>query len=125
MIKILLACNAGMSTSLLAEMMNQSAKKEGLDCKIWCIDREKVDSQIKECDVLLLGPQIRQSYKRLWTKYGETMPVAMISSTDYGRLDGEHVLQYALSLYKTFYEQKKKIEFQDWREERKEDPCRK
>lgn len=125
MIRILLACNAGMSTSLLAEMMNQAAKRKNLDCKIWCIDREKINSQIGESDVLLLGPQIRQSYKRLWTKYGEIMPVAMISSNDYGHLDGEHVLEYALSLYRTFYEEKQKIEFQDWREERKDDTCRK
>lgn len=106
MIKILLACNAGMSTSLLAEMMSQAAKEENMDCQIWCIDREKISSQIELCDVLLLGPQIRHSYKKLRTEYGNRIPVAMISSSDYGHLDGRNVLHYAIELYESFQKNK-------------------
>ena len=96
---ILLTCNAGMSTSLLAEMMMQANKKLEENNKVWCIDIEKVEDEIEKCDVLLMAPQVRHALKRMKQSYGDRVPVGMIRSEDYGRLDGMSTLQYAKQLY--------------------------
>lgn len=102
--KILLACNAGMSTSLLAEMMNQASKKLGKENIIWCVDIEKVDREISKCDILMLAPQVRHSLKRLRKEYESLIPVEMIPSVDYGCLNGENVVMFAEKIYAKFYE---------------------
>lgn len=102
--KILLTCCSGMSTSLLVEMMNQYSVSQNREDTIWCIDIDKAPSKVEECDILLLGPQVRHSYKRFYKQYGKRIPVAMISSGDYGRLDGKRVLEQAIQLYTEFHE---------------------
>ena len=37
MVKIMLACSAGMSTSLLVTRMEKAAAERGLECKIWAV----------------------------------------------------------------------------------------
>ena len=59
MIKIMLACSAGMSTSLLVTKMQEAAKEKGVECEIWAISEVNLQSEIEKCDVLLLGPQVR------------------------------------------------------------------
>lgn len=56
---ILLCCSAGMSTSLLVSKMEQSARNQGIDCKIWAIAASEVNNEIEKADVILLGPQVR------------------------------------------------------------------
>ena len=41
MIKIMLACSAGMSTSLLVTKMQEAAKEKGVECEIWGDFRSK------------------------------------------------------------------------------------
>ena len=38
MLKIMLACSAGMSTSLLVTRMQKSADERGIECKIWAVN---------------------------------------------------------------------------------------
>ncbi|HFF2554311.1 TPA: PTS sugar transporter subunit IIB [Listeria monocytogenes] len=90
---ILLACNAGMSTSMLAEMMRAVSEKSKKDYNIWCIDIEKVKSEIEKCDILLLAPQVIHTRKRLQKKFGNNVPIIMIPPKLYGTLDGEAVLK--------------------------------
>lgn len=59
MIKIMLACSAGMSTSLLVTKMEDAAKENGIEAKIWAISEVNLKNEIENCDVLLLGPQVR------------------------------------------------------------------
>ncbi len=101
--RILLTCCLGMSTSLLVEMMNEASKKQGKDYKIWCVDQKLVDYSITQCDILLLGPQIKHAYKRFYKSYGKMIPIAMIDQQDYGLLDGEKVLEKAEQIYNEFH----------------------
>mgnify|MGYP000292646127 FL=1 len=63
---ILLACAAGMSTSLLVTKMQEVSKKD----KIFAIPVSKVDQKVNEesIDVILIGPQIRYMEKRIKEK---------------------------------------------------------
>jgi len=55
----MLACNAGMSTSLVVSKMKEAAKSQGKDYEIWAVDQSSVKDELGKFDVLLLGPQIR------------------------------------------------------------------
>ncbi len=100
--KIVLTCCIGMSTSMLAELMSQASKEQGFDDEIMCIDSEKVEIIDLDADVLLLGPQIKHMYRRLYRKYHNKMPVAMIDHQDYGCMNGENVLAFAHELFEKY-----------------------
>ena len=79
---IMLVCSAGMSTSLLVTKMQKAAEAKGIDS-----------------DVLLLGPQVRfmkaDFEKRLEPK---GIPLDVINMADYGMMNGEKVLDQAITL---------------------------
>ncbi|GAB6169251.1 PTS sugar transporter subunit IIB [Clostridium carnis] len=99
MVKILLCCAAGMSTSLLVSKMEEAAEKKGLESKIRAVSVADLESHIKDVDVVLVGPQIRFKLKYINTIAEEfSIPVSLINTVDYGRVDGEKVLKLALDL---------------------------
>lgn len=81
---IMLACNAGMSTSLLVNKMQKAAAAAGEDVEIFATSADQVDQKMTEShpDVLMLGPQVRYLFKGLESKLD--IPVAVIDMKDYG-----------------------------------------
>jgi len=101
MMNILLCCSAGMSTSLLVSKMENSAKSQGVDCKIWAIAASELDNEIDQADVVLLGPQVRFLLPQVEkAANGKGIPAALINSVDYGLCNGEKVLEQATTLIK-------------------------
>ena len=96
--KIMLACQAGMSTSILVAKMEEEAKKQGKEYKIWAIDQSLIERELGSFDVLLLGPQIQHTLKKVRRIVGEKAPVAVIRPMDYGRGNGAAVLEFAEQL---------------------------
>lgn len=97
--KILLACSAGMSTSLLVSKMEEEAKERGLEVKIWAVAQDKAPEAMKEADVLLIGPQMRFMKKKFAVTAEEVgIPLDVIDPVSYGRIDGKAVLDKALEL---------------------------
>ena len=88
---IMLVCSAGMSTSLLVTKMQKAAEAKGLEAD------QHLES--KDVNVLLLGPQVRfmkgDFEKRLAPK---GIPLEVINMADYGMMNGEKVLDQALTL---------------------------
>lgn len=96
---ILLACSAGMSTSMLVTKMEVAAKAQGMEGKIWAVASDMVLENIGEADVLLIGPQVRfmlNQMKKIGDERG--VPVAVIESLNYGTMNGKAVLEQAISL---------------------------
>ncbi len=99
MIKIMLACSAGMSTSLLVTKMEAAAKESGIDAEIWAISEVNLADEIQKCDVLLLGPQVRYVLgKAQKLAQPHNIPVEVINMMDYGRCNGAGVLKRAVEL---------------------------
>lgn len=97
--KIKLFCSAGMSTSLLVSKMQEAAKKRGLDVIIAAYPEATIEQETKDCDVALLGPQVRfilEKAKGICEPLG--IPVAVIAIQDYGMVNGEAVLDHALQM---------------------------
>ncbi|WP_138420350.1 PTS sugar transporter subunit IIB [Aquibacillus sediminis] len=97
--RILLACSAGMSTSLLVSKMKEAAQARGVDVEIWAVAQDKAPKDMEKADVLLIGPQMR-FMKKKFSKTAEEVgiPLDVIDPMAYGRVDGEAVLNKALEL---------------------------
>lgn len=99
MLKIKLFCAAGMSTSMLVKKMLEAADKKGLDVQIVAYPESQMDKETEDCDIALLGPQVGYRLKAAeQICKPKNIPVAVIPMVDYGMMNGEKVLDFALNL---------------------------
>lgn len=101
--KIYLFCAAGMSTSMLAKNMQESADKHGLPVKVQAHSHNDLETIINEDrpDCILLGPQVKFRYQETVDNFGHhNIPIDVIDATDYGLMNGENVLKSAVKLIK-------------------------
>ena len=98
MVKIMLACAAGMSTSLLVTKMEKAAADGGVEAKIWAVPEGQVAGLVGEFDVLLIGPQIRFKVKEFEKLADGRFPVHCIDMRDYGTMNGAKVFATAMEL---------------------------
>lgn len=96
--RIMLACNAGMSTSLVVAKMQDAAKAQGKDYKIWAVEQGEIQNELGNFDVLLLGPQVRHLQRKVKATVGDSAPVAVIGALAYGRCNGAAILKQAEDL---------------------------
>ena len=97
--RIMLACAAGMSTSILVAKMEEAAKAAGRDDTIWAVEQGTIENELGNFDVLLLGPQVRHIKRKVDKIVGDVAPVAVIDTAAYGRGDGAKVLNQADKVY--------------------------
>ncbi|KRL07252.1 cellobiose PTS, EIIB [Liquorilactobacillus hordei DSM 19519] len=98
---IMLACSAGMSTSLLVSKMQAAAKEEGKNYEIFAKSTADIDQEFrkKTPDVLLLGPQVAYMRATVQKKADEAgVPMDVINMSDYGMMNGANVLKFAEEL---------------------------
>lgn len=99
MIKILLLCAAGMSTSLLVKKMEAAAKQQQIEVQIDAFAANMLVEKLPEYDAVLIGPQIRFKKDEIAAeaaKQGKRAEV--IDPVAYGTMNGAKVLDTALSL---------------------------
>lgn len=100
---IMLACAAGMSTSLLVSKMQSAAEAQGRDVEIFAVPVSEAEetAETKGIDVLLLGPQVRFKEAEFKEKLNpKNIPVGVIPMMDYGMMNGAKVLAFADGLMK-------------------------
>ena len=94
--KILLACNAGMSTSLLVSNMQKYAKEIGIEVVIEAMPVLQAEKSWQDWDIILLGPQVRHVIGKFKETVQDQIPVLVIDMRDYGLMNGKNVLNTAL-----------------------------
>ncbi|OUO64611.1 PTS sugar transporter subunit IIB [Collinsella sp. An268] len=83
--KVLLCCNAGMSTSMLMKKMEDYAKANGIDLEInACAFAELKDPASEGYECVLVGPQIAYQKDKV-AKKAPGIPVDVIPMANYGR----------------------------------------
>lgn len=95
--KILLACSAGMSTSMLEKSMQDYMDANGIEGKVEAHASNVAKGMIADFDVVLLGPQVRFMEASFKQAAGDK-PVAVISAADYAMAKGENVYKFAEGL---------------------------
>lgn len=99
--KIYLFCSAGMSTSMLAQMMQNFADGKSLSFKVRAFSYDQLEEVMNtdRPDCILLGPQVNYLYDEVVADYKDTgVPIMVIDSSNYGTMNGEAVLKSAVKL---------------------------
>ncbi|MBE7718254.1 PTS sugar transporter subunit IIB [Lacrimispora indolis] len=101
--RIYLFCSAGMSTSMLAGNMQEVADEHKIPVEVKAFSIAKMEEIYEKLhpDCILLGPQVKFLYsdtKNIYEK--RNTPVGVIDAKDYGMMNGEAVLKYAVKLIK-------------------------
>lgn len=97
MYNIVLLCQWGASTGMVGEKIDEAAKKKGIDVVVNAYAISEIQKVIDKADVILLGPQVRFKMKTLLKDYGHKgVPFVSIEPEDYGRMNGENILNTAL-----------------------------
>ncbi len=97
MVKIVLLCNAGMSTSLLVNKMREHASNVGFECEINAYASLVAADHVAGAHVVLIGPQIRHQLKDLKSRLAP-IPVEAIDTVAYGMMDGKRVIDQVKKL---------------------------
>ena len=100
--KIILACNAAMSTSMMKMRLQQETAARGIESEVTAVPVSELDDYIEDVDVILLGPQIRYAEKDVRSKYGDVAPIIVMDMKDYGSMNAKGVLDNALKQIEAF-----------------------
>lgn len=95
--RIMLACNAGMSTSLLVQKMRKEAEAQGLDATIEANPLSRALEKIDGFDILMLGPQISYAKDDAVKAVDGKIPVVVIAMADYGRMNAKKIIADAIA----------------------------
>ncbi|MBP3041740.1 PTS sugar transporter subunit IIB [Bacillaceae bacterium Marseille-Q3522] len=101
--KIILACSAGMSTSIVVSKMKAAIQSRGEEIDVYAIPEGAIADELATSSegviAILLGPQVRfikQAITNTAKPYG--IPVDVIDTRLYGTANGEKILDHALQL---------------------------
>jgi cellobiose PTS system EIIB component len=86
---------------MLVTKMQKAAETQGLDVDIFAIAAAEATNKLEQrkIDTVLLGPQVRFMQKQFEEKLTPLgIPVEVINMTDYGMMNGEKVLNQAVSM---------------------------
>ncbi|WP_042272716.1 PTS sugar transporter subunit IIB [Faecalimicrobium dakarense] len=89
--KIVLFCNAGMSTSLLVNKMKEAAQKDKYEVQIEAHAISEAAEYGPSADIVLLGPQVRFNQAKVKAQL-PNIPVEVIDIADYGAMNGKSVI---------------------------------
>lgn len=95
---VLLCCGAGMSSGFLAQRAQKAADEKHADMNIDAKSQSVVEDVIEEYQLLLLGPHYEchlAEFEEIAEPYD--IPVAVIPQKIYGALDGEGLVEFALT----------------------------
>lgn len=94
---IMLVCNAGISTGVLVDKMQQQADIEGREVRVLAMPLNRALEKAEDMSVVLLSPQIAYAKADLERAAGGS-PVQIISKADYAELDAKKILADAVEL---------------------------
>ncbi len=99
MIRVLIVCSWGMSTSLLVESMQLAAKEHQCELQVEALSAGEYSAKVEECDVVLIAPQIRHLRKSIEKlALASDKPVALIEPFHYATMNGQAVLEQVLRM---------------------------
>ncbi|MGN1277347.1 MAG: PTS sugar transporter subunit IIB [Floccifex sp.] len=94
--KILLCCNAGMSSSILVKKIQDAAAKNGEDIEVKAVANSAVKNEVGKWDVCLVGPQLMFAVNSIKTQLN--IPVGAIEPRTYAMADGDAAIKFAKKL---------------------------
>lgn len=95
--RILLCCNAGMSSSILVSKIKAAAEKRGEDITVQAVANSAIKDEVGKWDCCLVGPQLIFAVDNIKSQLN--IPVASIEPRTYAMADGDAALDFAKKLW--------------------------
>lgn len=96
--KILLVCYAGMSTSMMAQRLEEEGEKRGLQVEVAAMPLSEIEDHLEGVDVILLGPQVRFASDDVHKLVGDSIPVEVLEPQDFGLMRADVVMDKVVKL---------------------------
>ena len=96
--EIYLCCGGGLSSGFLAQKARKAAKNRKLDVTVEAKSESEVPQYLPKMDILCIGPHYAfrlDAFKAMAKEYG--IPVVVIPEDIYSMLDGDALLDLAIS----------------------------
>ncbi|KNC09906.1 PTS cellobiose transporter subunit IIC [Klebsiella sp. RIT-PI-d] len=94
---IVLMCNEGMSTSIMARKMSQFAESAGYPLTIYAINVGRLQEEYQKADLILLGPQLNYMRESISEEINHRCPVQPLDTGFFSKLDGKSAVLAALT----------------------------
>lgn len=92
---IILTCNEGMSTSIMANKMRQYAQSQGCELSVYAINIGRIEEEYHKADLILLGPQVVYMKDSIVENINSACPVIPINTQYFSKLDGKSAIEDA------------------------------
>lgn len=96
---IILMCNEGMSTSIVASKMRKYAESQGCNLQVYAISLGNLRLEYPKADLILLGPQLLYMAETIIDDIHHHCPVVAIDPQHFSKLDGKAVIEAALPYF--------------------------
>ena len=101
MLSILVVCAGGISTSFLVQNVKKAMTLMNIEGEIKARAITDTPTYLNEVDIVLIAPQaqfLKTRVEEMCAK--KDIPVGLIDPADYGEMNGEKIINFALSLMK-------------------------
>ncbi|HHG8773265.1 TPA: PTS transporter subunit EIIC [Raoultella planticola] len=95
---IILTCNEGMSTSIMANKMRKYAQDVGYSLSVYAINIGRIEEEYQKADLILLGPQVAYMRESIIGIINGRCPVVPINAQFFSQLDGKSALEDAVNI---------------------------
>lgn len=82
---------------MLVKKMQDAAVEKGVEANIWAVGDADSVEEVKNADIVLLGPQVRYLEKKMNERVNNQKPVIVIDMMAYGTMNGAKVLDQAVA----------------------------
>ncbi|MEB4674685.1 PTS transporter subunit EIIC [Enterobacteriaceae bacterium G50] len=93
---IILTCNEGMSTSIMANKMRKYAEECGYALNVYAINIGRIEEEYQKADLILLGPQVVYMQESIMENIDNACPVVAINAEYFSKLDGKSAIEDAV-----------------------------
>lgn len=95
---LILTCNEGMSTSIMANKMRQYAQSQGCELSVYAVNIGRIEEEHHKADLILLGPQVVYMQESIIRNIHSACPVVPINTQFFSKLDGKSAIEDAAVL---------------------------
>lgn len=89
--KVLLYCNGGFSTSILADKINNQAKADGIEVSASANDILNIEAQVTDnSDIIVLGPQVSHREAEIKEMFPNNT-VIQLTMQEFGMMNPERI----------------------------------
>ena len=97
---IVLVCNEGMSTSLVAKKMRQYAESIHCTASISATHIGNLEETVQKADLILLSPQLTYMESNVRETAGDRCRVARVNPQHFSNMNGQALIEHAVTLLK-------------------------